>query len=328
MRPPTARALALLPLWLLCRALGPGLAPLPAARAPGFAAIAGGRRALAAMGALPAAGVAAGSETRTAEGTVTRSMTDREILANLKEVHGWRAVDMGADGDCLFLSIAPQVSSADVASLPQRSAAWAAALGAEVGGTWEALDKRARARLLRRAAVLEEKEFIATLGDLHSRGEALSPDMRFRVAEMFKDMLEEFISSGLLPGSSHQPWDLRSTYTRVQEHVRDTPEEEVVKFVLKNAEQYIARTSREGNWAGSSEVLALASALGRPFEAYGNNWVSKEAIDLRAGEGGRLEVLPYFRAPPAGAADAGGAAAPPVRIFQVNGGGHYQMLSP
>jgi len=260
-------------------------------------------------------------------------MSDAEILRNLEEVNGWRNVEMGADGNCLFRSIAPQISAGDVAGLPSRSPVWEQALGADIGESWEALAVKERAMLLRRIAILDEKEFIAQLADLCTRGEAVTPERHWRALELFKDMAEEFMSSGATELPAGVPWcgqfvrtreGLRATYGRVRQLARDTPARDVQDFVLKHAEEYMQITGCEGNWAGSSEMVALASALGRSFAAYGNNWISQDSVELQLTGLGQWEVLPYFEAPGAGSI----AGLPPVRIFQTNGGGHYQMLSP
>lgn len=249
-------------------------------------------------------------------------MSDSEILANLRETHGWSNVDMGAGGNCLFLSVAPQISAQDVMDLPSHSAEWSQKLGSDLGQRWEAMPVRERAKWLRRIAMLDELELAAELKDLHLRGDVLPADVSFRVVELFKDMAEEFISSGITELAAGVSWSRQGMYERVRELANKTPEQDMVEFVLKHMEEYISITGREGNWAGSSELAALAHALGRPFEAYGNNWVSQQAVELRNGENGRWEVVPYFRAPcPEG---RGGDA---VCIFQTNGGGHYQMLA-
>lgn len=254
-------------------------------------------------------------------------MDDAEILDSLLTSRGLRNADKGAGGNCLFLSIAPQVAPEDVSALPLRSAAWVQALGEDLGERWGALPARERARLLRRIAILDEQEFIAKLASLVNSSEPMPAEISWRALELFKDMAEEFISKGKTELAEGLPlWGVRETvYNRVREKARDTPAGKVHAFVLEHAEEYMRCTGREGNWAGSSEMAALASALGRSFEAYGNNWVSQDAVELRpaARPGGTWEVQPYFAA-------KGGRSAKtePVRIFQTNGGGHYQALEP
>jgi len=254
-------------------------------------------------------------------------MDDREILQNLGQMRGWRNVDMGAGGNCLFLSIAPQISADDLAALSSRSPVWDQRLGASIAASWEALALKERARLLRQIAMLDESDFIAQLGDLCARGDSVPAELHWRAVELFKDMVEEFISTGSfleeLGVSWTPPWgDPHARYNQVRQLARDTPRREVYDFVMKHADEYMRVTGREGNWAGSSEMAALASALERSFEAYGNNWVSQDAVELRSVGTDQWEVLPYFYAP----APGNSRSLPPVRIFQTKGGGHYQML--
>merc|ERR1719414_2446855 len=250
-------------------------------------------------------------------------MSDAEILKNLSDLHGWRNIDMGAGGNCLFLSVAPQVTAADVAALPSRSPVWKDALGADVGQRWEGLQARERARLLRRIAILDESEFVADLSGLCARAEAVPEPVRERALELFKDMAEEFIDSNLTELAEEvprwPPWNRDPVYKRVRDIVQKYSTAQVHEFVLVHAAKYMQITGRDGNWAGSSEMAALANALGRSFAAYGNNWVSQDSVELLRGE-----VQPYFNAP---APDREESGSPPVLIFQTNGGGHYQMLT-
>lgn len=245
-------------------------------------------------------------------------MNDAEILTNLRDTHGWERAEMGAGGNCLFLSVAAQVDTADVAPLPSRGPAWAQALGEDLGQRWAALDVRQRASLLRRIAILDEREFVAELAALRAGQQGAPEPVRERALELFKDMAEEFIDSGITELAEGvvrmPPWSRKGVYDRVRQVVEEYSSDQVHDFVLKHADEYMRITGREGNWAGSSEMAALASALGRPFAAYGNNWVSQDRQVLEGGE-----VQPYFRA-----AAPGGSRE--VLIFQTNGGGHYQML--
>merc|ERR1712118_290571 len=76
-----------------------------------------------------------------------------------------------------------------------------------------------------------------------------------------------------------------------------TPREGIYSFVVKHAQQYVQTTGREGNWAGSSEMAALSNALRRPFEAYGNDWITQDAVAVKLQEDGSKDILPYFNAP-------------------------------
>mmetsp|Transcript_107475 Transcript_107475/g.302454 ORF Transcript_107475/g.302454 Transcript_107475/m.302454 type:complete len:450 (+) Transcript_107475:76-1425(+) len=297
---------------------GVGSTAGPVARA-GAMATGGWRRVPAAM-----ADVEAAVET---PNRFRREMDDREITQILADVHGWRRVDMGADGNCLFLSIAPQVAATDLAELAGRSEAFAEALGPELIGRWETLAATERASLLRRIAILDEREFFQRLATLHRDGSASPPEDDWRTLELYKDMAEEFMSSGyseLADGVAS--WNLPGIYKRVRALARETPSDEVRAFVLKHMEEYLRRTGTEGNWAGSSEMAALSHALQRPVQAYGNNWVSQDAIELEEDSGRSAEVLPYFAAPPGSETQRAVVGTRPIRVFQTRGGGHYQML--
>merc|ERR550532_2766805 len=173
--------------------------------------------------------------------------------------------------------------------------------------------------------MLDERDFFVLLQGYVTQSKPVPPEVGWRAQELFKDMAEEFISHGQTELAEGLPrgWPGSGmVYQRVREVTRDTPPSGVYDFVLKHAEEYMQTTGREGNWAGSSEMVALAHALGRSFVAYGNNWVSQDEVELRATDSGGLEVLPYF----AVAAPNNGRGLSPVRIFQMGGGGHYQML--
>jgi len=259
------------------------------------------------------------------------AMDDREILRNLRETRGLINREQGAGGNCLFLSMAPQLFAADVAELPSRSAAWLNLVGPDIGTRWETASHQDRARLLRQIAMLDESEFLADLSARVIDGQQIPAGIHWRALELYKDMAEEFISSGITELADNKSWSLFGSgnmYNRVRQLTRETPPSKVHEFVLKHGKLYMQITGREGNWAGSSEMAALANAIGRKFEAYGNNWVSQDEVDMdSSGPGGSWEVLPYFTAPFAESESTNAVLQlPPVSVFQVNGGGHYQAL--
>mmetsp|Transcript_37075 Transcript_37075/g.96402 ORF Transcript_37075/g.96402 Transcript_37075/m.96402 type:complete len:193 (+) Transcript_37075:2-580(+) len=182
-----------------------------------------------------------------------------------------------------------------------------------------------RASWLRRTAMADEEGFIKELQAFRRTGEPLPSYHAWRLRELYKDMAEEFISSGITDlGAGIPSWNLPAVYQRVRELAGTTSDADVLDFALKHAGQYIAITGREGNWAGSSEMAALARAFDRPMLAFGNNWVTQDAIQLTKRENSEVqwEVLPYFEA----LVPDGRQVGVPVRVFQTNGGGHYQML--
>lgn len=201
-------------------------------------------------------------------------------------------------------------------------------MGSDVADRWEATPARGRASLLRRIALQDEADFIDEVRTSLRDGVSLSDEQEWRILELFKDMAEEFIATNKTELAADAgtavpflSFGLPGIYERVQKVVRETPFEKARDFVLKHAHEYMATTGREGNWAGSSEMAALARALRRPFAAYGNNFVAEDDVEVKEVEAGKLEVQPYFLAPaPAGERSL------PVRVFQTKGGGHYQML--
>lgn len=248
-----------------------------------------------------------------------RSMGDEEILRHLQAVHGWRNIEHGAGGNCLFLSIAPQVTASDFAAAVVRVApGWAAP-------AWEGASALERAHVLRRLAMLEETAFLKRFATLRAEGGGVPDELHWRMLEFYRDMAEEFISSGMTElAKGVNRLDMSAVYQRVRALVSETPVEQIYDFVLEHAEDYLRITGTEGNWAGSSEIVALSSALERPFAAYGNNWVSQDDLEVADAGEGIYYVKPYFVVPSVGSGPSG--SAPTVRIFQRNGGGHYQML--
>jgi len=289
-----------------------------------FLAVAGSRRARRHV-------AIAGSQKADSPGRRSVAMDDREILHNLRDTRGLVNQDQGAGGNCLFLSMAPQLCAADMAELPSRSHDWMKLLGSDLGERWEAASNYDRARLLRQIAMLDESQFLEDLGAIVTAGQQVPAEMQLRALELYRDMAEEFLSSGITELADDMSSSLsgsRNIYSRVRQLARETPAAAVNDFVLEHGKQYMQITGRVGNWAGSSEIAAVANATGRQFEAYGNNWVSQDDVELDAsGPGGNWEVLPYFKAPfPKIESTNATLKSPPVRIFQTNGGGHYQAL--
>jgi len=252
----------------------------------------------------------------------SQRMNDKEILHNIKERHGWTPQDKGANGNCLFLSMALQVQPEDLKDIPSRSLRWEKLFGGDLAERWKDMRITERALLLRQMAILDEDEFIAELQALRDGGQ-LTPRDEWRMRELFTDMLEEFVGTnkhGLASGV--MGWDLQGIYQRVRQLVSEYTPDQVYDFVLAHAQEYMEITGTEGNWAGSSEMAALSSVLKRPVLAFGNNNVTQDEVKIKELEDGGQEVLPYFEARCFD--EARGEA---IRVFQVNGGGHYQMLA-
>jgi len=256
------------------------------------------------------------------------SMGDEEILQRLYERYGWQSIDCGAGGDSLFLAAAPQLVTSDVAALPKRSAKWKRALrGVDLKRQWKSLSLSTRAQVLRRVALLDEHDFVQHLEDMLKHAEPVPFDVQSRAAQLFKDMAKEFIMNGLMwckQGTAQTTADCEpdAVDARVQELARENDVAETLSFVARNAGAYFRTLKCEGRWAGKSEMSALASALGRPFVAYGNDWASGDGVEVEPDEYGGSDILPFFKASVGG--DAEGRS--PVRVFQLGGRGQYQML--
>lgn len=267
-------------------------------------------------------------------------MDDCEILRNLASVRGWRRQDMGAKGNCLFLSVATQVEPTDVEALSQRSEMWMDMLGPKIRASWRKKSVPTRARFLRRIAVKDELEWIQRVREAW-RDEPMPEADVFRTRELFMDMVEEFAREGCGTGGLPQlppSCSKEKIYEVVREFKRGKTFEEEFEFVQMHMERYLEKTGHEGNWAGSSELVALSHALQRPVEAYGNNWLSQPTVQVLLSENGtRCQVLPYLAArptehgveshSPVSSAASSEEGSQPIRVFQTNGGGHYQMLT-
>lgn len=250
------------------------------------------------------------------------AMSDKQILSTLFSSFGLRAQDMGAGGNCLFLSIAPQIQSSDVSELYQQGQEWNDVLGNDLSVRWNSLRNIEKASVLRRIAMLDEVHFFSEVAAYTAKDETLPPYLEIRTREMFADMAEEFISSNKTELAANIPgWNRKALYDRVRDLLKTKTLKEIQQFILAHADEYIRTTGREGNWAGSSEMAALAHALKRDFKAYGNNWVSQDEVRWLEVSPGNWELQPYFEA----LVDA--PQGPPVTVFQTNGGGHYQMLT-
>ncbi|CAK9095621.1 unnamed protein product [Durusdinium trenchii] len=240
-------------------------------------------------------------------------MTDQEILQNLKERHGWSSQDKGAGGNCLFLSMAPQITAKDVEE----------SLGSELAEKWKDMPLREKASQLRRLAILDETKFITELKALSATSEPLPSPVEWRLRELFTDMAEEFISSNKTElAAGILPWDREGLYRQVRKVVAEYSLDQMCEYVLKHADEYLQTTGKDGNWAGSSEMAGLSRVVKRPILAYGNNNVSEGGLKMKELEDGSKEVLPYFEA-----RCFSEARGDPIKVFQTYGGGHYQMLS-
>jgi len=188
---------------------------------------------------------------------------------------------------------------------------------------WARFSVAERVGFLRKIAVLDTHAFLARISDFHTCEVPLLPSDCDRIMKLFKRIVEMFISSGktdLAVGVKW--WNFRSVCACVREHARHTSITKAQEFVLAHAEEYLDLLQCELSWAGSPEIMALANVIRRPFIAYGNDWISSDTVKVVSVEGGMWTVQPYLTTTTPG----GTRESLPVFVFQVNGGGFYNML--
>jgi hypothetical protein len=226
--------------------------------------------------------------------------TDQEILANLKHKLKLVPLDKGGAGRCLFHSLREQISQLELQNV---SGAWDLAIRQDINN-YDGLTGDGKADLLRKIAIFEERDFLETKNNKDKQFSELSKENQAWALEMAKDWYEEFVGRD-------------QTRIWYQENIKTPAGREIMwQYVIANRNGYWANTGCETNWAGSSEAIVFARALRRPLRMYGLDKVSSN-------EGARLDtqgiVLPY-------AEYDFGYGGKPLLIWQVSGGGHYQML--
>eukprot|EP01126_Amoeba_proteus_P024996 TRINITY_DN2502_c0_g1_i18.p1 TRINITY_DN2502_c0_g1~~TRINITY_DN2502_c0_g1_i18.p1 ORF type:complete len:131 (-),score=15.07 TRINITY_DN2502_c0_g1_i18:137-529(-) len=104
---------------------------------------------------------------------------------------------------------------------------------------------------------------------------------------------------------------------KIRSHVNGgLPSEEIYSFVFNGFDTYRKFTERSGNWAGSSELIAFASALEVRVSCYGNDKIVSGEVSFD--KYGR--ILPYL--------DWNAHLPLQLTLFQCWGGGHYRALVP
>lgn len=209
-------------------------------------------------------------------------LTDEQIIEKLLAQGFEQPRPTPKDGRCLFHSIALQLTEEDFAI-------------AKIDPTASEIDKANRLRNL--AMEMGDRFF-----DEISRTsiDDIKEETLVRLDEFYKDILEE---NG-------------ETKENIRARSRTTSKEDKYKFFLENYQEYKAKTSRETNWAGTSEAISLACLFDRGVIFYGQDFASRENVGLSA-EG---YVKPYF------AFKSYLCSRPIIRIFQRGGGGHYEYL--
>lgn len=234
--------------------------------------------------------------------TTKKELNDEEIINNLLKQGYSRPIEEGGDGRCLFWSILPQITEADVVK-------GEASKYANYFEGWKNLpansaddDKLDR---LRQMALAEEEDFLKPLSASSKADMAkFSPDQKMRIFELYKDMIQEL--RHLAPDSVRK---------HLAELELNSDAEEVLyqQFVYcKNSfKEYKSKTQQKYNWAGTSELIAIGRILECDVKAFGQD-TEPSSLDEKG------NVLPYF--------SSGGGSSTPIVVFQCNGGGHYRRL--
>lgn len=217
--------------------------------------------------------------------------SDTTILEALKRMGFKDTVRNAADGNCLFLSIAPQVTKQDLEAVQTR-------LGYDFNTEkWLNLPLSDRAACLRNWAMIEEVKFFS---NLPKQFDKLSAEDAIWIEESYKDFLQELENC---PANE------------IPERIRDITLQQKLQYVKNNYMTYTTQTSRPQNWAGTTEYIALSRFLNRQIEAFGYDRASAQ-LGIRYDANGRVE--PYYR--------RNLGRVPPFTIFQCGGGGHYEYL--
>lgn len=215
--------------------------------------------------------------------------TDKHLITALQKQGFGKPLPNAANGNCLFLSIAPQIEGQDLEEACQQ-------LGEELP-LWNTLSEDEQADLLRAWAMRKENIFFKNLPE---QAEELSNDDQEWLRECYKDFLQE-----LEECPAYQ----------IPERIQNTSLQAQLDYVKNNDETYIERTGRPKNWAGTAEYIALSRLFNRQITAYGyDQATAQNTIQYDANN----QVQPYYRRVI--------GREPPITIFQCHGGGHYEHL--
>jgi len=233
-----------------------------------------------------------------------KELNDKEIIQNLQNQGYSRPIEEGADGRCLFWSILPQITDADIKK-------GASSRYAKYFANWETLptnnwgdDKLDR---LRQMALAEEEDFINSI-PVETQAAAFSSDQKDRIFELYKDMVQEL--ENLSPSGVRE---------RLENLIAENPDPKVVLskqflYCKTHFVTYKTRTQKKTNWAGTSELIALGKIFERQVMAFG-----KDIYAANLDENGN--VLPYYSS-----IAKTNPLRTPIVVFQCNGGGHYRRL--
>jgi hypothetical protein len=102
----------------------------------------------------------------------------------------------------------------------------------------------------------------------------------------------------------------------IADRVKRTSKQDRFAYVKDKSkyEQYFKNTSREQNYAGSSEAISLSRLFGRKIQMFGQDLASSSGLRLDS----REKVLPYLEYD---------GEEPFIYVFQCLGTGHYRLLT-
>ena len=190
--------------------------------------------------------------------------SDQQIILNLREKQKYQGpFEEGSEGRCLFYSIVPQITQADVGrGLTSKFKKYFE--------RWSALSKADKADRLRHMALDEEEDFLAAL-PINTK--EFTPDqIQERIVELYKDGIQQFENVG----------------AEALNRARTTSLQEQFAFCKNRFKEYKEATWRPSNWAGTSELIAIGRfILNRKIKLF---WQEGSETHLDA----QGNVLPYY----------------------------------
>lgn len=214
-------------------------------------------------------------------------MSDSEIISNLEKQGFNQPVNTLSDGRCLFGSIACHIDEQDLTKIEDNIQM----------DEWCQLPIGDKANLLRKWAINTEKKLFT---ELFMNSENPSDEAVSAINELYADIRQELHASNL---------------AQLRNLLKTASYEEKLDYCRSNFDQYISNTSREKNWAGTTELRALGKLFNRQVIMFGQNHAS--SLEVSNDEKGN--VLPYYTLQE--------GKTPPIFVFQQNGGGHYRQLT-
>lgn len=189
-------------------------------------------------------------------------LNDAPIVANLKKQGFLPPIERGANGSCLFLSVAPQITQEDLDYLDD-----------SMLKDWNSSTEQEKADLLRMLAMRAESQFICSLND----GILNEEDVDW-INELYKDMLQEIE---------------KLNFSDTRERSKAASAEEKLEFCKAHFSEYKKRTKKTYKWAGTSELIGIGRTFNRKVIAYGRDLAQSKKVLVNA----KKEIQPYYESP-------------------------------